>query len=107
MRLAFEKSHGKAVEARHPGITIIELMEVDLEAEEFSTPQLNEIPSRDEAVATSKGKSDAVGLSVTFSTNGAKLSQPIKVKLMMPHSTEEFRDRFRLLFAAIEFIKAP
>jgi hypothetical protein len=104
-RMAFERAHGKTEDEMLPGVTIIEMMEADLEGGEFNTPHLNEIPSKAEVLAASKGKSDTIGLSVTFSSTGAKLSQPVKVKLAMPTSTEEFRDRIHLLFSAIEFIK--
>ncbi len=58
------------MESRLPGVTIIEMMEADLESGEFTTPQLNALPSREEVLAASKGRSDSVGLSVTFSSSG-------------------------------------
>ena len=77
-RQAYEKSHGKTVDSRLPGVTIIETMEADLESAEFTTPQLNVMPSREEVLAASKGRSDAVGLSVTFSSTERSYSNPSK-----------------------------
>jgi hypothetical protein len=104
-KTAFEKVNGPKEDELLPGVTIIEMMEADLEGGEFNTPQLNEIPSKAEVTSASKNKSDSLGVSISLTSTGAKLSQPVKVKLDMPRTTEEFRYRIDLLFSAIEFIK--
>jgi hypothetical protein len=50
-------------------------------------------------------KNDTIGIAVTFTSTGAKLLQPLRVKIQMPETTEELRDRLRLLSTAVEFMK--
>ena len=88
-----------------PGSTIIEFMESEMEAGELTAPRLNDIPSTEEVAAATRQKRDSSGIAVTFSTNGVKVEQPVKVKLPMPHDTEGVWQRISQLEGAVEFIK--
>ncbi len=105
MKLSYERLHEKTPDARLPGITLIERLEAEIEEGVFTAPHLNEIPSKAEVTEASKAKNDSLGLAITFTSTGAKMTQPVRVKLNMPSCTEELRDRIRLLEAAVEFIK--
>jgi hypothetical protein len=105
MRMSFEKAHGKVPDKRLPGVTLLERLEAETEDGEFTAPHLNEIPSKEEVADANKNKTDSLGLAVTFTSTGAKLMQPLRVKLSMPTNTEQLRDRIRLLASAMEFLK--
>jgi hypothetical protein len=107
LKKSFEKANGdkKIPNAKLPGITILERLEGEVEVSEFTAPYLNEIPSKEEVDEASKNKMDSIGLAVHFTSSGAKLTQPVRVKLQMPATTEQFRERIQLLCSAFEFMK--
>jgi hypothetical protein len=102
---AYERSEGKTEDDRLPGQTILDSMEADLEEGEYKAPRLNELPSRKEVLKANEGKTDASGFTMTWATSGVKVSQPVRVNIFMPSNSDEFRDRIRLLCAALEFMK--
>jgi hypothetical protein len=105
LRVSYERLHGQVPDTRLPGTTLLERMEAEAEEGEITAPRLNEIPSRQEVIEAGRNKNDSIGIAVTFTSSGAKLLQPVRVKLSMPETTELFRDRIRLLGAAVEFMK--
>ncbi len=92
MIMSYERAHGKITEARLPGVTFLERLEAETDDGEYIAPHLHEIPSKEEVAEASKNKTDSLGLAVTFTTTGAKSSQPVRVKLAMPTTTEQVRE---------------
>jgi hypothetical protein len=107
LKRSFEKANDskKVANSKLPGVTILERLEGEIEVNEFTAPFLNELPSKEEVEEASKNKNDSLGLAVHFTSSGAKLTQPVRVKLQLPSSTEQFRHRIELLSTAFEFMK--
>ena len=55
--------------------------------------------------AANGGKNDALGLAVTITATGNRISMPSRVKVPMPANPEEIRERIGLLAAGIDFFK--
>lgn len=104
-RVAYERIHGKQETNKLPGPGIIDAMEAHLEEGWVKAPKLHELPSREETDKALEGKSDSNGFSMTWAASGVKVTQPVKVRLAPPRTTEEFRERIQLLCAAIGFLQ--
>ena len=102
---AFKKQHGAGSKRTTPGVTIVEKFEQDLQKGELRAPRLNELPSKEEVEAANESKVDTLGLAITVSGTGARLSVPVRVKIPMPSDSEEFRYRIDLKYKAIEYMK--
>ena len=108
VRQQYERSLGGKVEdVRLPGAPIIEWLEKEVEEGEFVAPRLSELPSRKEVMeaAANIGKQDTLGLAVTITATGNRISVPSRVKVPMPANPEELRERIGLLAAGVEFFK--
>ena len=105
LKKAYLRVNGDTPDEELPGVTILERMEAEAEGGEITAPRLNEIPSRKEVKDATKDKNDTLGISIQVSTKGTTLVQPVRVKIPMPETTEDFRYRISLLVAALEFIK--
>ena len=92
----FDKAFGRQPSNRVLGISIIERIEMDMQNGLLVAPRLNERPSREEVEKACKDKVDAGGMAISYTSTGAKLQVPIKVKLVSPQNTEEFRERIDL-----------
>ena len=77
----------------------------DLEEGEFKAPRLNELPSKKEVAKAAAGRVDSVSYTLNWAASGVKITQLVRVKIILSTDPENFRKRNRLLVATIEIIK--
>ena len=103
----YEGMYKAVPDGKLPGSNIIEQLEADMEAREIKALRLNEIPSKEEMdkAIVQKKESAGVAVSVTISTTGIQVAQPVRVKIPMPINPEGIRYRLELMKAGVEFLK--
>ena len=101
----FEQRYKSKEDCDLPGSTIIELLEAGMESGDLKALRLSDLPSKQEVDFQTRQKRDSAGVAINITSNGMQVSNPVRVKIPMPHDTEGFRHRLSLHKAAVEFIK--
>ena len=101
----FEKRYKPKEDCDLPGSTIIELLEAGMESGDLKALRLSDLPSKEEVEYQTRLKRDSPGVAVNITTSGIQVSNPVRVKILMPHDTEGIRHRLSLHKGAVEFIK--
>ena len=101
----FEKRFKPKEDCDLLGSTIIELLEAGMDAGELKALRLSDLPSKEEAESQTGQKRDSAGVALHVTSNGIQVSNPVRVKIPMPHDTEGIRHRLSLHKGAVEFIK--
>ena len=101
----YEKRYKAKEDCDLPGSTIIELLEAGMESGDLKALRLSDLPSKEEVEVQTRLKRDSSGVSVNITTSGMQVSNPVRVKIPMPHDTEGVRHRLALHKSAVEFIK--